>query len=110
MKGYLHTLCLTIFALKNFFLIFSSLGKVDWVPLLTRHFVDDFASHLRLYRKASERLQFLNEESVKEIAPLSDDLESLFFDLELEMEQSYCRDLVSTSPAYESGKNLFFNC
>jgi len=37
-------------------------------------------------------------------------LESLFFDLELEMEQSYCRDLVSTSPAYESGKNLFFNC
>nr|CAD2196290.1 unnamed protein product [Meloidogyne enterolobii] len=77
------------------------LGKVDWVPLLTRHFVDDFASHLRLYRKASERLQFLNE-SVKEIAPLSDDLESLFFDLELEMEQSYCRDLVSTSPAYES--------
>uniref|UniRef100_A0A915M3B8 Sorting nexin-13 n=1 Tax=Meloidogyne javanica TaxID=6303 RepID=A0A915M3B8_MELJA len=86
----------TIIALR------TCLGKVDWVPLLTRHFVDDFASHLRLYRKASERLQFLNEELVKEIAPLSDDLESLFFDLELEMEQSYCRDLVSTSPAYES--------
>ncbi|KAF7635313.1 hypothetical protein Mgra_00005281 [Meloidogyne graminicola] len=78
---------------------------VDWVPLLTRHFVDDFASHLRLYRKASERLQFLNEAIASgEVinTPQSDDLESLFFDLELEMEQSYCRDLVSTSPAYES--------
>ncbi|VDM29684.1 unnamed protein product [Toxocara canis] len=26
--------------------------KVDFVPLLTQHIVDDFASHLRLYRKA----------------------------------------------------------
>uniref|UniRef100_A0A183C4E6 Sorting nexin-13 n=1 Tax=Globodera pallida TaxID=36090 RepID=A0A183C4E6_GLOPA len=81
----------TIIALK------TCLSKVDWATLLTRHIVDDFASHLRLYRKAKERLQFQ-----KEFADRTDDLESVFFDLELEMERSYCRDLVSTSPAYES--------
>uniref|UniRef100_A0A915DFP3 Sorting nexin-13 n=1 Tax=Ditylenchus dipsaci TaxID=166011 RepID=A0A915DFP3_9BILA len=73
------------------------LKKVDWLPLLTRHFVDDFASHLRLYRKAKEKLQMQKENLVK-----MDDLESVFFDLELEMEKSYCRDLISTSPLYES--------
>jgi sorting nexin-13 len=77
-----------------------SLSKVNWVPLLTRDVVDDFASHLRLYRKAKERMLLLQ----KEPRGPADDLESLFFDLELEMEKSYCRDLVSSSPAYESGK------
>lgn len=69
---------------------------MDWTPLLTRHFVDDFASHLRLYRKAKENL--LKQKTYK-----PDDLESVFFDLELEMEKCYCRDLVSTSPVYETG-------
>ena len=83
-----------------------SLSKVDWLPLLTRHFVDDFASHLRLYRKAKERLEAQRERDnsgPRQPSGPADDLESLFFDLELEMEKSYCRDLVSTSPAYESG-------
>ncbi|KAL3124089.1 hypothetical protein niasHT_004678 [Heterodera trifolii] len=75
----------------------TCLSKVDWMTLLTRHIVDDFASHLKLYRKAKERLH-----SQKEMANRTDDLESVFFDLELEMERSYCRDLVSTSQAYES--------
>ena len=74
--------------------------------MLTRHFVDDFASHLRLYRKAKERLEAQRERDNggnRQPNGPADDLESLFFDLELEMEKSYCRDLVSTSPAYESG-------
>lgn len=60
--------------------------------------VDDFASHLRLYRKAKEKIQVQKENMVK-----SDDLASVFFDFELEMEKSYCRDLISTSSPYESG-------
>jgi sorting nexin-13 len=77
---------------------------VNWVPLLTRHMIDDFASHLRLYRKAKERLQLQKELDSSKLGRAADDLESLFFDLELEMEKSYCRDLVSTSQAYESGQ------
>ncbi len=34
---------------------------------------------------------------------LDEQLVSDFFDLELEMEKSYCRDLVSTMPQYENG-------
>uniref|UniRef100_A0A914C035 Sorting nexin-13 n=1 Tax=Acrobeloides nanus TaxID=290746 RepID=A0A914C035_9BILA len=71
--------------------------KVDWVPLLTRDIVDDFASHFRLYRLAMEKLEEKNQ-----AGKCQDDLESVFFDLELEMEGNYCRDLVSTSQQYES--------
>ncbi|KAI1728870.1 PXA domain-containing protein [Ditylenchus destructor] len=73
------------------------LKKVNWVPMLTRDFMDDFASHLRLYRKAKEKVQIQRDNLLK-----VDDLESVFFDYELEMEKSYCRDLVSTSAQYES--------
>jgi len=65
---------------------------------MTRHIVDDFASHLRLYRKAKEKMDAVPVEQ-----RCDDDLESYFFDLELEMEKSYCRDLVSTSKQYENG-------
>uniref|UniRef100_A0AC34Q640 Sorting nexin 13 n=1 Tax=Panagrolaimus sp. JU765 TaxID=591449 RepID=A0AC34Q640_9BILA len=71
--------------------------KVDWVPLLTRHVVDDVASHFRLFRKANDRLALQKAKGARH-----DDLETIFFDLELEMEKNRCRDLVSTSPQYES--------
>uniref|UniRef100_A0A914I4D0 Sorting nexin-13 n=1 Tax=Globodera rostochiensis TaxID=31243 RepID=A0A914I4D0_GLORO len=96
MRDYVDS-CLKRTARRTIIALKTCLSKVDWATLLTRHIVDDFASHLRLYRKAKERLQFQ-----KEFADRTDDLESVFFDLELEMERSYCRDLVSTSPAYES--------
>lgn len=73
------------------------LRKVDFVPLLTQHVVDDFASHLRLYRKAKEKAIISNGKRYT-----VDELETIFFDLELEMEKYYCRDLVSTSPHYEN--------
>uniref|UniRef100_A0A1I7Y8Q8 Sorting nexin-13 n=1 Tax=Steinernema glaseri TaxID=37863 RepID=A0A1I7Y8Q8_9BILA len=72
-----------------------SVQKVDWVPLLTHDIMDDLASHLRLYRKAKERCATRKEHT-------EEDLESDFFDLELEMEKTYCRDLVSTTPQYEN--------
>uniref|UniRef100_A0A914XQG5 protein-ribulosamine 3-kinase n=1 Tax=Plectus sambesii TaxID=2011161 RepID=A0A914XQG5_9BILA len=73
------------------------LRSVNWEPLLTRHIVDDFASHLRLYRKAQEKVASSKPTEKVE----QEDLETIFFDLELEME-SYCRDLVSTSRQYEN--------
>uniref|UniRef100_A0A0N5AAU0 Sorting nexin-13 n=1 Tax=Syphacia muris TaxID=451379 RepID=A0A0N5AAU0_9BILA len=71
--------------------------KVDYVPLLTQHMVDDFASHMRLYRKAKERAYELHGEVYT-----NEELETIFFDLELDMEKNYCRDLVSTSSHYEN--------
>ncbi|CEF67802.1 Sorting nexin-13 [Strongyloides ratti] len=70
------------------------LSKVDWQELFTRDIVDDVASHFRLFRKAKERLDIKKEIRYN-------NLESLFFDVELEMEKNYCRDLVSTTPQYE---------
>ena len=76
------------------------LADVDWERLLTSDLVDDFASHLRLYRKARARMGERSTKGGDEEATA--ELESLFFDLELEMEKNYCRDLVSTSPKYEN--------
>ncbi|EYC11408.1 hypothetical protein Y032_0050g1899 [Ancylostoma ceylanicum] len=74
--------------------------QVDWVPFFTRHVVDDFASHLRLYRMASEKFKFMGK---KEGVPTSEnDLLSHFFDYELEMEKTLCRDLLCTTPHYEN--------
>uniref|UniRef100_A0A1I7WCT7 PXA domain-containing protein n=1 Tax=Heterorhabditis bacteriophora TaxID=37862 RepID=A0A1I7WCT7_HETBA len=82
----------------------QSMRQVDWVPFLTRHVVDDFASHLRLYRMATERASFSNNKEGK--IGKEDDLLSNFFDFELEMEKNLCRDLLSTTPHYESGNDL----
>ncbi|PIO60148.1 PXA domain protein, partial [Teladorsagia circumcincta] len=75
--------------------------QVDWVPFVTRHVADDFASHLRLYRMASERFKYMGR---KDGLPSSEnDLLSHFFDFELEMEKTICRDLLCTTPHYENG-------
>lgn len=89
--------------------------QVDWVPLLTQQVVDDFASHIRLYRRSKEKSEQQrpkqrfdhDAQSQSNDSSSSDDLETLFFDLELEMERHYCRDLVSTSSQYESGEFVF---
>ncbi|EGT42052.1 hypothetical protein CAEBREN_07883 [Caenorhabditis brenneri] len=80
------------------------LRQVDWVPLITRDVVDDFASHLRLFRKAQERTAFQIKEDGKQrtAEDLDAELLSNFFDFELEMEKSLCRDLLSTTPHYEN--------
>lgn len=93
--------------------------EVDWVPIVTRHLTDDVASHLKLFRLAFERTEGPSHSSLsyyhwfnhlilarrdKTTDSLRDDLESHFFDLELEMEKNLCRDLLSTTPHYENGK------
>lgn len=74
--------------------------QVDWVPFVTRHVADDFASHLRLYRMASEKFKYLGKKDG--ITPSENDLLSHFFDFELEMEKTLCRDLLCTTPHYEN--------
>lgn len=80
------------------------LRQVDWVPLITRDVVDDFASHLRLFRKAKERTSFQmkNNDKIRNVEDLEAELLSSFFDFELEMEKTLCRDLLSTTPHYEN--------
>ena len=79
--------------------------EVDLVPYLTTHLVDDFASHIRLYRRAVEKMNLLKLDSTKP----PPDLESIFFDLECEMERTICRDLVCTSEEHEL-RTLSFLC
>ncbi|KAJ8288101.1 hypothetical protein COCON_G00007600 [Conger conger] len=80
---------------------FSTRSKeVDWQPYFTTRLVDDFATHLRVFRKAQERL---NE---KEDPKQRDDPEELldsFFEAEVEMERTLCRDVVCTMPKEEEG-------
>ncbi|CAF2367357.1 unnamed protein product [Rotaria sp. Silwood2] len=60
------------------------LREIDWLEFCTGTIVDSFATHVRLYRKAKERLRL--EQST--------DIRSCFFDLEAEYERGICRDEV----------------
>ncbi|VDK64409.1 unnamed protein product [Onchocerca ochengi] len=84
-------------ARRTIAVFFQCVQKVDFVPLLTQHIVDDIASHFRLFRRAKERAQLYYGKNYT-----TDELETMFFDLELEMEKCYCRDLVSTCSHYEN--------
>ncbi|XP_076360640.1 sorting nexin-13-like isoform X2 [Tachypleus tridentatus] len=76
---------------------FKRSKEVEWVPYLTTRLVDDFASHLRLFRKSQAKLKVKKEEDPGS----SLDLLSIFFDKEFAMEQHLCRDLVCTSRTHE---------
>jgi len=59
-----------------------------WVDFLTSKLVDDFATHIRLFRKAELETK----------AGEDKDLYKYFFNLENEMEQGYrCRDFIASS-------------
>ncbi|CAF4275166.1 unnamed protein product, partial [Rotaria socialis] len=60
------------------------LREIDWLDFCTGTIVDSFATHVRLYRNAKERLRL--EQST--------DIRSCFFDLEAEYERGICRDEV----------------
>ncbi|XP_077086175.1 sorting nexin-13 isoform X5 [Siphateles boraxobius] len=86
---------------QNALVQFSTRSKeVDWQPYFTTRLVDDFATHLRVFRKAQERL---NE---REDPKQRDDPEELldsFFEAEVEMERNICRDMVCMSRKDEEG-------
>ena len=36
--------------------------EIDWMPYFTQRLVDEFASHIRLYRRAMEKAKAVNKE------------------------------------------------
>ncbi|CAF3462425.1 unnamed protein product [Rotaria socialis] len=62
------------------------LREIDWLDFCTGTVVDSFATHVRLYRKAKERMRL--EQST--------DVAACFFDLEAEYERGICRYEVCT--------------
>uniref|UniRef100_A0A3P9N5I9 Sorting nexin 13 n=1 Tax=Poecilia reticulata TaxID=8081 RepID=A0A3P9N5I9_POERE len=78
--------------LQNALIQFSTRSKeVDWQPYFTTRLVDDFATHLRVFRKAQDRLAD-REDKQRDI---TDELVDSFFEAEVEMERKICRDVVS---------------
>ncbi|GFR13638.1 sorting nexin-13 [Trichonephila clavata] len=71
--------------------------EVEWVHFLTTKLVDDFASHLRLFRQAQSKLK----DSQKKDPTSTINLLSLFFNSEIAMEDNLSRSLVCTNKKYE---------
>ncbi|XP_056597434.1 sorting nexin-13 isoform X2 [Triplophysa dalaica] len=86
---------------QNALVQFSTRSKeVDWQPYFTTRLVDDFATHLRVFRKAQEKL---NEREDQKQRDAAEELIDSFFEAEVEMERSVCRDVVCTSRKDEEG-------
>ncbi|KAM4539938.1 sorting nexin-13 isoform 1-T1 [Odontesthes bonariensis] len=86
--------------LQNALVQFSTRSKeVDWQPYFTTRLVDDFATHLRVFRKAQDRLAD-REDKQRDI---TEELVESFFEAEVEMERKICRDVVCTSYKDEEG-------
>lgn len=79
--------------------------EVDWLPFLTRRFVDSVIGHIRLYRKAKMKLKqknYSNEESTYRM--VNNNLLTNFFELELEMGgKKTSRKRITMDPLYERG-------
>ncbi|CAJ0967889.1 unnamed protein product [Ranitomeya imitator] len=85
---------------QNALVQFSTRSKeIDWQPYFTTRLVDDFATHLRVFRKAQQRMAE-KEDQKKDTA---EDFVDTFFEVEVEMEKIVCRDLVCTSSKDEEG-------
>ncbi|KAK1173157.1 sorting nexin-13-like isoform X1 [Acipenser oxyrinchus oxyrinchus] len=86
---------------QNALVQFSTRSKeVDWQPYFTTRLVDDFATHLRVFRKAQERMTEKDDQKLKDEP---EELLESFFEAEVEMERKICRDLVCTSTRDEEG-------
>ncbi|CAG2102151.1 unnamed protein product [Medioppia subpectinata] len=82
----LHLYSIAQMAIKS---VTQRLHSMDIVSYMTTKLVDDFASHLRLYRLAQNKLKELK------VNDPNANLLSIFFDFEVSMERNICRDLVS---------------
>nr|XP_018913034.1 PREDICTED: sorting nexin-13-like [Bemisia tabaci] len=79
--------------------IASRVSEIDWTPYFTARLVDDAASHLRLFRQARTKMKTKYHDTCK-----CPELESIFFDLELMMEQNQvCRDHICLDEQSEKG-------
>ncbi|XP_078278033.1 sorting nexin-13 isoform X4 [Rhinoraja longicauda] len=79
--------------IQNALVQFATRSKeVDWQPYFSTRLVDDFATHLRVFRKAQQRIEDLRPKK-----DISEEFVETFFEVEVEMEREVCRDLVCTS-------------
>ncbi|XP_062899832.1 sorting nexin-13 isoform X5 [Mobula hypostoma] len=79
--------------IQNALVQFATRSKeVDWQPYFTTRLVDDFATHLRVFRKAQQRIEDLRPKK-----DISEEFVETFFEVEVEMEREVCRDLICTS-------------
>lgn len=72
--------------------------SASWVPYITGGLVDEVASHIKLYRQAEEAVKKESKRyaGATPDAKFNEKLESKFFDLETDMENNLCRDLICT--------------
>ncbi|VDP16394.1 unnamed protein product, partial [Soboliphyme baturini] len=80
-----------------------SLINIDWVVFLTRDVVDDFATHIRLYRKSKESCEKMPK-LAGGVKP--NDIERVFFELENKLEHGFDRRFVSMSRSFEKDYQL----
>ncbi|KAJ7371336.1 sorting nexin 13 [Desmophyllum pertusum] len=93
-EGFLYDLRQT---LQRALIAFANRSKdVEWVNFLTTRFVDDITNHLKIYRKAKQRVE---ESEVDDNATL--DIETAFFQVEHEMEREICREQICLSEGKE---------
>ncbi|XP_038077949.1 sorting nexin-13-like isoform X2 [Patiria miniata] len=83
--------CIINFATKS--------KEVDWVHFFTRTMVDDFATHVRMFRKAQDKVKKMS--LPKDPSEPLPSLESIFFDFEVEVENDVCRELISMDEGKE---------
>jgi len=74
---------------------------VDWVAYLTQDFVDDIATHVRLFKNARNK----HNSPIRDGEARPADLETIFFNYEAEMEGDTCRDDVCLNM---EGESLYF--
>ncbi|XP_055974022.1 sorting nexin-13 isoform X1 [Sorex fumeus] len=86
--------------LQNALIQFATRSKeIDWQPYFTTRIVDDFGTHLRVFRKTQQKIT----EKDNQVKGTAEDLVATFFEVEVEMEKDVCRDLVCTSSKDEEG-------
>ena len=74
---------------------------MDWVAYLTQDFVDDIATHVRLFKNARNK----HNSPIRDGEARPADLETIFFNYEAEMEGDTCRDDVCLNM---EGESLYF--
>ncbi|KAK2562711.1 Sorting nexin-13 [Acropora cervicornis] len=98
-EGFLYDLRQT---LQRALIAFANRSKdVKWVNFLTTRFVDDITNHLKIYRKAKERLEKSEGEDSAAL-----DIETAFFQVEHEMQKDICREQICLSEGKEKGLTL----
>ena len=76
--------------------------ETDWVPFFTQRLVDDFATHLRLYRAAQEMV-IKKHDSLSQSSSQKDEIVHAFFDVESELDSSHSFRSICTSSEKEQG-------